>query len=148
MPSTTKTREQNLATAANEYARKGSRPNFGAPVSASQITYYEAAIKSLRKKSPTAVALGFKSTESAKRALRPVAQGDKSASSLPVKTREFMTALSLKLTALHSADGKTNKTWPRKHAIVLHAILAEKPARTKRAPVVAPSTEVPATDAE
>jgi len=138
------TREGSIAKSANEFAKKGSRPEFGAPVSASQIAYYEQALKQLRKSKTLAQFLGFKSADAGKRALKPVAQGDKSASALDSKYKDATKALSLKLDALHAKDGKVNKTWPRKHAIVLHALLSEKPAPAKRTPKPKPAESAPA----
>jgi len=140
------TREQALARSANEYALKGDRPSFGAPVSAQQVLYYEAAVKALRKSKPLALWLGFQSGEKALRALRPVAQGDSSSRTLSAKTKEAFKALDLKLDALHRADGSVNKTWPRKHAIVLVALLSQKPTRKPAAKKAASKTQpAPAT---
>jgi hypothetical protein len=41
------------------------------------------------------------------------------ASSLPTHTSDAFTQLD----ELYRADGLENKTWPRKHAVVLHALL-------------------------
>ena len=144
-----KTREAQIAQRANAYARPDASvpgSSFGAPVSASQVEMYEKALKSLRKSKPAAQFLGFKSTAIATRELGKVARGNLRSTSLPKPTREAFDQLHTKLEALHVAEGKTNKTWPRKHAIVLHALLTEKPARkpAPRTPKSEPVVTTPA----
>lgn len=149
-----KTREAALARAAHEYALSKTGRSYGAPVSEQQIRYYEAALKQLRKSKTIAQFLSFKSNDAALRALRPVATGTASSASLPAATKDAFAKLFIKLNSLHAASGQVNKTWPRKHAIVIVALLSEKPARKSTpkkpktvaaAPVVDSSTETPAT---
>lgn len=137
------TREAALAKRANEYALSKNPASFGAPVSAQQIAYYEAAIKSLRKSKSLAQFFAFKSNDAALRYLRPVATGTARSSQLPKPTRDAFDALYKRLTRVHEADNRVNKTWPRKHAIVLVALLTEKPARKPRAPKPAQPQSTP-----
>ena len=143
-----KTREAQVAQRANEYALAKTGVSFGAPVSATQVSYYEAALKAVRKSKTNAQFLGFKSNDSALRALRPVAQGTTKSSSLPKATREAFDALYTRLTLLHDKDGRKNKTWPRKHAIVLVALLSEKPAKPKNVKPAKVETPTPQPVAE
>ena len=138
------TREQALAQAANAYALAKRPASFGAPVSAAQVAYYEDALKTLRKKGTNAAFLGFRSNDAALRALRPVAQGTASAAQLPKPTKDAFDKLYQRLNLLHAKDNKVNKTWPRKHAIVLAAILSEKAARKPAAKKPATPAEAPA----
>jgi hypothetical protein len=134
------TREAALARAANDYiCPNGSRRPlvaFGAPVTSTEIVYYERATKILCKTRPRGQwfafknkpwALGkwfgFENDVDAARQLGKVARGIRPASSLPTQTSDAFTRLDAKLDELCRADGRENKTWPRKHAVVLHALL-------------------------
>ncbi len=150
-PRRAQTREAGIAQRANEFGTKANGRSFGAPVSGAQVLYYEAACKKLRKSKTLAQFLGFKSGDAAKRALKPVAQGTTSSSALPAATKDAFRKISVALDGLHAADGKVNKTWPRKHAIVLHALLSERPTPTRKPkakPAPAPTTTPPAPAAE
>lgn len=139
-----KSREAAIAQAANVYANPTGLESFGAPVTSVQVAMYERALKALRKQRPVAQFLGFKSAEVAKRELGRVARGTARSASLPKPTRDAFDKLYVKLTALHTAEGKVNKTWPRKHAIVIHALLSEKPARKPAARKPKPTETSPA----
>ena len=134
------TREAALARAAHDYiCPNGSRRPFvafGAPVTATEIVYYEQAIKILcktrprgqwfafkRKTWPLGQRFGFENDLDAARQLGKVARGMRRASSLPTHTSNAFAQLDAKLDELYDADGRENKTWPRKHAVVLHALL-------------------------
>jgi hypothetical protein len=134
------TREAALARAANDYiCPNGSRRPFvafGAPVTSTEIVYYEKATKILcktrppgrwfafkRKTWPLGQWFGFENDVDAARQLGKVARGMRRASSLPTHTSNAFTQLDAKLDELYRADGRENKTWPRKHAVVLHALL-------------------------
>jgi hypothetical protein len=117
-----------IAQRANKFGRAKTLRTFGAPVTDAQVRYYEQALNDLRKSKTIAQFLGFRSTDAALRALRPCAQGYGSAADLPTQTRDSFDKLYKRLTALYAADGKVNKTWPRKHAIVIVALLTEKRA--------------------
>ena len=144
---TPKSREAAIAQRANDYARPSGTPSFGAPVSATQVELYERALKTLRKTRPLAEFLGFKSRASAVTELGRVARGAKSSRTLSPKTRESFEKLSSKLDSIYRAEQRVNKTWPRKHAIVLHALLTEKPTRKRAASKPKPSpAPAPAAD--
>ena len=134
------TREAALARAANDYiCPNGSRRPlvaFGAPVTSTEIVYYEQATKILCKTRPRGQCFafknkpwplgqwfGFENDVDAARQLGKVARGMRPASSLPTQTSDAFTQLDAKLDELYRADGRENKTWPRKHAVVLHALL-------------------------
>ena len=134
------TREAALARAANEYiCPNGSRRPFvafGAPVTSTEIAYYGKATKILCKTRPPGQWFAFKrktwplgqwfrfeNDVDAARQLGKVARGMRRASSLPTHTSDAFTKLDAKLDELYRADGRENKTWPRKHAVILHAFL-------------------------
>lgn len=132
--------EAKIAQSANALGVAYTKKSFGAPVSTQQVALYQRAMK--RAKLTKAHFVGAPKNVASAKQLLEVAQGKTRANALPEKTKASFAKLSDALDVEHKKDGKVNKTWPRKHAIVLCAIFEAKPARPAR-PKAEPKVETP-----
>lgn len=133
-------RERALAKSANAVMTKSGKITLNcAPVSSTQITDVLFAVKSQQ------IAKRIATTQ---KLLTAYAANDVPITKLPVKTREYLTAVAEK-SAKHAVKNKrVYKSWPRKNAAILVALLSEKKPRAPRQPKsVEPTTPAPASDA-
>ena len=133
-------RERALAKSANAVMTKSGKLTLNcAPVSSTQISDVLFATKSqqLSRKIATTQKL-----------LIAYASNDVPITKLPAKTREFLTAVADK-SATHAAKNKrVYKSWPRKNAAILIALMNERKPRAPRKPKTTTPAEPASTPAE
>ena len=133
-------RERALAKSANAVMTKSGKLTLNcAPVSSTQISDVLAATKSQQLSRKIACT---------QKLLTAYAANDVPITKLPAKTREFLTAVADK-SATHAAKNKrVYKSWPRKNAAILVALMNERKPRAPRKPKTTTPEPTPAPAAE
>ena len=124
-------RERTLAKSANAVMTKSGKITLNcAPVSATQIS------DALFATSGQQIARKIATTQ---KLLTAYAANDVPITKLPAKTREYLTAVAEK-SATHAAkNNRVYKSWPRKNAAILVALMSAKKPRAPRKPKTDPA---------
>jgi hypothetical protein len=118
-------REKLLAKSANAVMTKSGKNTLNcAPVSSTQITDMLVATKGQQ------IAKRIATTQ---KLLTSYAANDVQITKLPAKTREYLTSVAEKSSKNAVKNKRVYKSWPRKNAAILVALLSEKKPRAPRA---------------